>query len=122
MGVARVVILGTAVVAAIAAAGSGLAAVALVAGCRTATRRHSPEAWAVSAVGAVAGIGLVGWLVGDQYLYRRLPAQSRCLTTNARTCSTLARDAERYTKPDNLRLGGSRRFQIPFPRGLGLGQ
>jgi hypothetical protein len=102
VGVARVVIVGIAFVAAIGAAAAAFAAVALGAAWRAATRGHSTEAWAVSAVVAVAGIGLVGWLVGHQYLYRRLPAQSRCLTANPRTCSTLTRDAERFTRPERL--------------------
>lgn len=102
VGIARVVIIGIAVVAVIGAIAATIAAVALVAGWRAATAGRSMDARVVSAVGAVLGLGLVGWLVGDQYVYRQLPAQSRCLSSTPRTCAMLARDAVRYTRPQRL--------------------
>lgn len=105
VGVASVLIGALAVVAAIGSVASGIAALALGAAWRGTTSGRSRDAWVVSAVGAVLGLGLVGWLVGDRYVYRQLPAQSRCLSTNPRTCATLARDAERYTKGERLAFG-----------------
>jgi hypothetical protein len=102
VGIARFVIIGIAVVALIGAVAATVAAAALIAGWRAATAGRSMDTRVVSAVGAVVGLGVVGWLVGDQYVYRQLPAQSRCLTSSPRTCAMLARDTKRYAKPQRL--------------------
>jgi hypothetical protein len=60
------------------------------------------DEWAACAVGALAGLGLVGWLVGYRYVYLRLPAQDRCLSSTPRTCSMLIRDVERYPKAQRM--------------------
>jgi hypothetical protein len=104
-GVAMIVMLGIAIVAAAACAASTMAVIALAAGWRVTTRSRSAGEWVVCAVGALAALGAFGWLVGYRYVYLQLPAQNQCLSTSPGTCSVLIRDLKRYTTEERLMFG-----------------
>src|SRR5262249_34852850 len=50
--------------------------------------------------GALAGIGVLAWLVGYGFAYRRLPTQNDCLAGKELACYQLSNDASRFTLPE----------------------
>ena len=79
---------------------SGMVAVALGVAWHATTPARSFLAWVVSSAVALCGIGLVGWLVGYQYVHRQLRLQNQCLSQNGKACYSLVNDTMRYTKAE----------------------
>jgi len=79
---------------------SAMVGIALGVAWRVTTRAHSALAWSASAVAALCGIALVGWLVGYHYVYRQLRQQNQCLGEKGQACYSLVNDLARFTKAE----------------------
>ena len=79
---------------------SSYVVIALALAWRSLAAARSAGEWVLSAAGALAGVGVLAWLVGYAFAYRRLPAQNECLAGKGLGCYQLANDEDRFTVPE----------------------
>jgi hypothetical protein len=76
---------------------SAAVAVTLVPAWRALTAPRAAGEWILATLGALGGLGVLAWLVGYGYAYRRLPTQNECLSGNGLRCYQLSNDRDRFT-------------------------